>query len=273
MKETRIRRLVKKRIKILFIIFILLSTIDCRLSTNSYAASSGFYLGYKLSFYNLFSPEIYAFRRTHQFSFGYQNLAVGSSRMNIDAQYNWIDEVKGSISTHNLTAWVFNVSGTFNQVPIGVWTGEDGACLKYIYFINLLSPWLNRGVVSLEYQKVYSANEFLGVARAGIGFSRKFLPRYGINMSYLPSLNTSINCKFNWLEDSEDNPDFVFKFPLSAGFSGRITSQGSYSVSNIGEGIGLEYVWDPAKSYLVSPSDSKPTNHWLKGFVGDKLWF
>ena len=240
--------------KFFLIIFFLLFSIA--------AEAEGFYLGYKLSFYNLFSPGFHCFRRNHQFQFGYQNLAVGSSTINIDAQYNWIDDVKGSVSTHNLTAWVINVSGVFNQTSNGIWTGQDGACLKYIYFINLLSPWLNRGMVGIEYQKTYNTNEFLGVARAGIGFSRKFLPIYGLNLFYLPSSNTNINFKFNWLEDNEDNPEFSFKFPLALGFIGRFTSQGSCTTSNIGEGLGLEYVWDPVL-----------THYWLKGYIGDKFWF
>ena len=186
--------------------------------------------------------------------------------MNVEAQYNWIDEVKGSVSAHNLTAWVISVTGIFNPVQgpaqLSGTVGQDEACLKYTYFINLLNPRLNRGVIGAEYHRVFTANNFLGMARAGIGFSRKFLPIYGLNLFYLPSSNTNINFKFNWLEDNEDNPEFSFKFPLALGFIGRFTSQGSCTTSNIGEGLGLEYVWDPVL-----------THYWLKGYIGDKFWF
>jgi hypothetical protein len=256
--------------KIALVILFIILTHDARRTT--LYASDGFFLGYKLSFYNLFSPDIYAFRRSHQFSFGYQGLPAGSSLINIEAQYNWIDEVKGSTSTHNLTAWVFNASGMVNQVSESIWISQDRVCLKYVYFLNLLSPWENRGVIGAEYRKSYGSGNFFGAVRAGIGFSRKFLPIYGINTAYLPTSNTNVNLKLNWLEDNEDNPEFLLKFPLALGYSGRFASQGPYDISNIGEGSGIEYVWDPAKSRLVT-ADGKLTYYWLKGYIGDKFWF
>ena len=246
---------IKKWSLSLFLLFLYLTPDTC-------LAQSGFYLGYKLSFYNLFSPGLYAFRRNHQFCLGYQSPQISS--FGVEAQYNWIDEVKGSVSTHNLTCWIISVKGIFNQ---------DEVRLRYTYFVNLLNPLLNRGVIGLEYSKLLNSKDFVGMARAGIGFSRKFLPIYGLNLFYLPGSNTNINLKFNWLEDNEDNPEFPFKFPLTLGFGGRFTSQGSYALSNIGEGLGFEYVWDPAKSYLVSTSESKLTHYWFKGYIWDKFWF
>lgn len=264
------------RITVIFLLF----TVYCLLSTVYCYAQQGFYLGYKLSFYNLFSPGFHCFRRNHQFIFGYQNLKLDSSVINFEAQYNWIDEVKENVSTHNLTCWVISLKGIFNQLSgagelpsVYSGAGQDEACLKYIYFINLLSPWLNRTVLGLEYQRLFAYNEFFGIARAGIGFSRKLLPIYGIKAVYLPNLNTNINFKFNWLEGNEDNPEFQFKFPLALGVGGRFTSQGSYNIYNIGEGIGFEYVWDPARSHLVSTPEGKLTHHWLKGYIGDRFWF
>jgi len=249
--------------KMIFLIIVSLSTSDYRLPTASAAGQQGFYLGYKLSFYNLFSPGFHCFRRNHQFSFGYQNLQVGSSEISAEIQYNWIDEVKGSVSTHNLTSWVVGIKGTFNSVPATSlsWTGQDEVRLIGTYFVNLLSPWFNRGVGGLEYSRLFNYNNFTGMARAGIGFSRKFLPIYGVNLIYFPTTNTNVNLKFNWLEDNEDNPEFPFKFPLAIGLGGRFNS-----------GLGLEYVWDPAKSHLVT-AEGKLTHHWLKGYLGDKLWF
>ena len=197
--------------------------------------------------------------------------------MNVEAQYNWIDEVKGSVSAHNLTAWVISVTGIFNPVQgpaqLSGTVGQDEACLKYTYFINLLNPRLNRGVIGAEYHRVFAANNFLGMARAGIGFSRNLLPIYGINARYLPNSNTTVDFKLNWLEHNEDNPEFLWKFPMSLGIGGKFASQHSWIASSIDEGLGVEYIWDPAKSHFVSTSDSELTHHWFKGYIGDKFWF
>jgi len=230
-------------------------------------SAQGFYLDYRLSFYNLFSPHFHAFRRTHQFVLGYYaSIPASPAVLNLEVQYNWIDEVKGKVSSHNLTAWVLNLAGTFNN--------SDTVKLQYRYFTNLTDSKLNRGCAAIEYSRLFTgcAGNFFARARAGIGFSHFFLPVYGINAVYLPGSNTNINFKLNWLEESEDNPEFAFKLPVSLGFVGRFSSRGPYDYSSVEQGIGLEYIWDPLRSHLIS-SEGEITNHWLKGYIGDRFWF
>ena len=107
-----------------------------------------------------------------------------------------------------------------------------------------------------------------------MGFAGKFLPVYGLDASYAASPNSTINLRLNWLEPSEDNPNFAFRLPVSFGIEGRFSSQGPYGCPpDTGEGIGLEYIWDPLKSHLPSTRESEITHHWLKGYIGDKFRF
>jgi len=236
--------------------------------TSSFAQQS-YYFGYKLSFYNLFSPQMYAFRRAHQFTVGCEGTYLPSPAVfNIEAQYNWIDEVNGKVSSHNLTAWVMSISGISN--------GTDTVKMQFRRFVNLVNHELDNSCVSLEYQKIFTAgcDNLFAKVRAGAGFSGKLLPLYGANLQYQPSSNSSINVNLNWLEDGEDNPEFVFKLPVSAGIEGRFRSQDTYlGWQPAGDGIGAEFVWDPLKTNMMTSSEGKITHYWLKGYVGNRFLF
>jgi len=259
---------VKSRQLFIVSIFFLLSALSFELSASSCCAQE-LYFGYKLSFYNLFSPQMYAFRRVHQFTLGCEGTYLPNPAVfNIEAQYNWIDEVNGKVSSHNLTAWVVNISGTSG--------GADTVKMQFRRFVNLVNPKLDNSCVSLEYQKIFTTgcDDLFARARVGAGFSGKFLPLYGANIQYQPSTNSAVNINLNWLEDGEDNPEFVLKLPISAGVEGRFRSQDTYlGWQPAGDGIGAEFVWDPLKSCLMTSAEGKKTHYWLKGYVGSKFQF
>jgi len=259
------KKQIKIRVLITFFLLCTLYSVPCTAST----ISPTYYFGYKLSFYNLIKVPFSAFRRNHQFALGCKNINSGDIFFDIEAQYNWIDEVDGSISTHTLTSWVFDLSGILNRDA----SGANEAAIKYIYFVNLSSPWLNKTVTSVEYRRTAENTNFAAIAKAGIGYADKIIPIYGAEAVYLPASNMTANIKLNYLEANEDNPEFRFKLPISIGLNGRFSSQAGFDISGNETGLGFEFLLDPFRSHMISPSGSNLVDHWFKGYLGEQLVF